>query len=59
MADFTCYVGKEYKAFDGGETLLAVSAPDDTAAGQSCGERCASLNRVMEELAVWKTSLLR
>ena len=42
---------KGYADYDAGETILAVSVPDDSAAGRSCGERCASLNRVMEQLA--------
>ncbi len=42
---------REYSEFAAGETILAISAPKDSAAGRSCGERCARLNSVMEELA--------
>eukprot|EP01043_Picozoa_sp_COSAG02_P004339 COSAG02_NODE_112_length_35994_cov_12.152695_9_plen_85_part_00 len=42
---------RDYSNFAAGETILAVSAPDDSAAGHSCGERCARLNHVMRELA--------
>lgn len=41
----------EYSGYAHGETLLAVSAPGDSAAGRACGERCASLNRAFEDLA--------
>ena len=43
---------REYSKFAAGETIVAISALDDSAAGRSCGERCARLNHVMEELAV-------
>lgn len=41
----------DYADYAAGETILAISVPDDSAAGKSCGERCASLNHVMERLA--------
>ena len=42
---------RDYADYAGGETILAISAPEDSAAGRSCGERCVILNRVMERLA--------
>lgn len=41
----------QFADYAGGETILAISAPDDSAAGHSCGERCVILNRAMENLA--------
>ena len=41
----------DYADYAAGETILAISAPEDSAAGRSCGERCVILNRVMERLA--------